>query len=37
VIAVILHAVGFLALTFIGFFYFIKYHLHIEESVLEGM
>jgi uncharacterized protein (TIRG00374 family) len=35
VIAVILHAVGFLSLTLIGFFYFIKYHIHVQDTSLK--
>ncbi len=35
VIAVILHAVGFLSLTLIGFFYFIKYHIHVKDTGLD--
>ncbi|RKY56101.1 MAG: hypothetical protein DRP89_02065 [Candidatus Neomarinimicrobiota bacterium] len=31
-IAVVLHAVGFLSLTLIGFVYFIKYHVSIKET-----
>lgn len=32
VTAVILHAVGFISLTLIGFFYFIHYHLHVSDT-----
>lgn len=32
VIAVILHAVGFISLTTIGFFYFLKYHIHVKDT-----
>ncbi|MCK4640683.1 MAG: flippase-like domain-containing protein [Candidatus Marinimicrobia bacterium] len=35
VIAVILHAVGFLSLTLIGFIYFIKYHIHVQDTSLK--
>ncbi|MBU0711711.1 flippase-like domain-containing protein [bacterium] len=31
-IAVILHAVGFISLTSIGFAYFIKYHIHVKDT-----
>ena len=32
VIAVILHAVGYISLTSIGFAYFLKYHIHVSEA-----
>ena len=32
VLAVILHAVGFISLTSIGFGYFIKYHIHVKDT-----
>lgn len=32
VTTVILHAVGFISLTLIGFFYFIHYHLHVSDT-----
>jgi len=31
-IAVILHAVGFISLTIIGFGYFMKYHIHVNDT-----
>jgi len=31
-LAVILHAVGFISLTSIGFVYFIKYHIHVKDT-----
>lgn len=37
VIAVILHAVGFLSLTLIGFLYFIKYHIHVKDTSFQGV
>ncbi len=37
VIAVILHAVGFLSLTLIGFLYFIKYHIHVKDTSFQSV
>jgi len=37
VIAVILHAVGFISLTLVGLIYFLKYQIHVEATALEKL
>jgi uncharacterized protein (TIRG00374 family) len=37
VIAIILHAAGFISLTFVGLFYFLKYQIHMADTSLEKL
>ena len=37
IIAIILHAVGFISLTLVGLAYFLKYQIHVEATALEKL